>query len=154
MSEYVYYSEPQRILYRLHDSTHITQTIVGNTLVTEQPQYSSKFISLRIMQISANGLVYSNLRINQCNNFHIPNFLDFLWNSNVRKRPFPSVSPTSNYNSLFQPVFLYQRPQFLISNVNLIRLVVYCDKRDVCSLGLKEDDIGNSSCTATFSFSF
>ena len=76
--EYVYYSEPQRILYRLPDSTHITQTIAGNTLVTEQPQHSSMFTSSRIMQISANWLIYNDLHENQCNNFHIPNCLDFL----------------------------------------------------------------------------
>ena len=88
MSEHVYYSEPQWILYRLPDSTHITQTIAGNTLVTELPQYSSELVSKRKTQISANGLIYNNLHGNQCNNFHIPNSLDFLWNSNVRKRPF------------------------------------------------------------------
>ena len=86
MSEHVYYSEQQRILYRLHDSTHITQTIVGNTLVTEQPQHSSELVSKRKTQISENGLIYNDLHGNQCNNFHIPNFLDFLRNSNVRKR--------------------------------------------------------------------
>ena len=88
MSEHVYYSEPQRILYRLLDSTHITQTIVGNTLVTEQSQHSSEFVSKRKTKISANGLIYNNLHGNQCNNFHIPNILDFLWNSNGRKRTF------------------------------------------------------------------
>ena len=87
MSEHVYYSEALRILYILHDSTHITQTTVGNTLVTEQPQHSSMFASSRITQISVNGLIYNDLHGNQCNNFHIPNFLDFLRNSNVRKRP-------------------------------------------------------------------
>ena len=94
MSEHVYYSEPQRILYRLLDSTHITQTIVGNTLVTEQPQYSSKFISLRIMQISVNGLIYNDLHGNQCNNFHIPNCFDFLWDSNTRKWPWRQPTAT------------------------------------------------------------
>ena len=89
MSEHVYYSGPQRFLYRLLDSTHITRTIVGNTLVTEQPHHSSMFASSRIKQISANRLIYNDLHGNQCNNFHIPNSLDFLWNSNVRKRPFP-----------------------------------------------------------------
>jgi len=34
------------------------------------------------MQISVNGLIYNNLHGNRCNNFYIPNFLDFLWNSN------------------------------------------------------------------------
>lgn len=38
-----------------------------------------------MIQISANELIYNNLHRNQCNNFHIPNFLDFLWNSNVSK---------------------------------------------------------------------
>ena len=88
MSEHVYYPEPQRILYRLPDSTHITPTIAGNTLVTEQPQHSSIIISPRKTQISANGLIYNDLSRNQCNNFHIPNFLDFLRNSNVSKRLF------------------------------------------------------------------
>lgn len=92
MSEHVYYSEPQRILYRLLDSTHITQTIVGNTLVMEQSQHSSEFVSKRKTKISANGLIYNNLHGNQCNNFHIPNIIDFLWNSNVRKRPFTNMS--------------------------------------------------------------
>ena len=83
MSEHIYYSELQWILYRLPDSTHITQTIAGNTLVTELPQYSSELVSKRKTQISANGLIYNNLHGNQCNNFHISDILDFLWNSNV-----------------------------------------------------------------------
>lgn len=103
MSEHVYYSEPQRILYRLLDSTHITQTIVGNTLVTEQSQHSSEFVSKRKTKISANGLIYNNLHGNQCNNFHIPNILDFLWNSNSEKHPIPNFptffSPTYSDNS-------------------------------------------------------
>ena len=103
MSEHVYYSEPQRILYRLLDSTHITQTIVGNTLVTEQSQHSSEFVSKRKTKISANGLIYNNLHGNQCNNFHIPNILDFLWNSNVRKRLFPSACPTNGIVGLRIP---------------------------------------------------
>ena len=93
MSEHVYYSVRPRISYRLPDSTHITQTTAGNTLVTEQPQHSSMFASSRIKQISANGLIYNDLHGNQYNNFHIPNFLDFLWNSNIRKRPFPIGQP-------------------------------------------------------------
>lgn len=40
------------------------------------------------MQISVNGLIYNDLHGNQCNNFHISDILDFLWNSNVRKRPY------------------------------------------------------------------
>ena len=58
-------------------------------MVTEQPQHSSLITSSRIMQISANGLIYNDLHRNQRNNFHIPNFIDFLWNSNVRKRLSP-----------------------------------------------------------------
>ena len=34
----------------------------------------------------------NNLHGNQCNNFHISDILDFLWNSNVRKRPFTNMS--------------------------------------------------------------
>ena len=98
MSEHVYYSEPQWILYRLPDSTHITQTIAGNTLVTELPQYSSELVSKRKTQISANGLIYNNLHRNQCNNFHISDILDFLWNSNVRKRL--SLWPLCHTNSI------------------------------------------------------
>ena len=88
MSEHVYYSEPSEIPYRIPDFTHITQTIAGNTLVTEQPQYSSTLASPRKTQINANGLICNDLHGNQRNNFYIPNSLDFLWNSNVRKRPF------------------------------------------------------------------
>ena len=95
MSEHVYYSVPQWILYRLHYSAHITQTIAGNTLVTELPQYSSELVSKRKTQISANGLIYNDLHGNQCNNFHIPNSLDFLWNSNVRKRTFETGLTTA-----------------------------------------------------------
>ena len=47
--------------------------------------------SSRIMTISANGLIYKDLHGNQCNNFYIPNFLDFLWNSNVRKRYYSQI---------------------------------------------------------------
>ena len=47
MSEHVYYSEALKISYKILDFTYITQTIVGNTLVTEQPQYSSMPINLR-----------------------------------------------------------------------------------------------------------
>ena len=85
MSEHVYYSEPLRILYRLPDSIHITQTIAGITSVTEQPHYSSMLANSKITQISANGLIYNDLHRNQCNNFHISNFFDFLWNNNIRK---------------------------------------------------------------------
>ena len=54
-------------------------------MVTELPQYSSELVSERKTQISANGLIYNNLHGNQCNNFHISDILDFLWNSNVTK---------------------------------------------------------------------
>ena len=64
---------------------HITQTIAGNTLVTEQPQHSSMITSSRITKISANGLIYNDLHRNQCDNFHIPNILDFLWDDNSPK---------------------------------------------------------------------
>ena len=37
------------------------------------------------MIISENGLIYNDLHRNQCNNFYIPNFLDFLWNGNFWK---------------------------------------------------------------------
>lgn len=62
----------------------ITQIIAGNALVTGQPQFSSKFVSQRKTKISANRLIYNNLHRNHCNNFHIPNSLDFLWNSNIQ----------------------------------------------------------------------
>ena len=115
MSEHVYYSEPQWILYRLPDSTHITQTIAGNTLVTELPQYSSELVSKRKTQISANGLIYNNLHGNQCNNFHISDILDFLWNSNVRKRLFPLASPTNGFVGLWSPsMFIVTRPAFIV----------------------------------------
>ena len=115
MSEHVYYSEPQRILYRLLDSTHITQTIAGNTLVTELPQYSSELVSKRKTQISANGLIYNNLHGNQCNNFHIPDILDFLWNSNVRKRLFPSACPTNGIVGLRIPsMIVLTRPVHIV----------------------------------------
>lgn len=105
MSEHVYYSEPQRILYRLLDSTHITQTIAGNTLVTELPQYSSELVSKRKTQISANGLIYNNLHGNQCNNFHIPDILDFLWNSN-KKSPNRQTIRRKNFIVSFVSMFL------------------------------------------------
>ena len=95
MSEHVYYPEPQWILDRLPDSTHITQTIAGNTLVTELSQYSSELVNKRKTQISANGLIYNNLHGNRCNNFHISDILDFLWNSNVRKRPYETGLTTA-----------------------------------------------------------
>ena len=78
MSEHVYYSEASEISYKILDFTYINQTIVGNTLVTEQPQYSSMLVDLGKIQINENKLIYNDLRRNQRNNFHIPNFLDFL----------------------------------------------------------------------------
>ena len=115
MSEHVYYSDPLRILYRLPKSTHITQTIAGNTLVTELPQYSSELVNKRKTQISANGLIYNDLHGNRCDNFHIPNFLDFLWNSNVRKRPFPSTALTNGVLSLWIPsMFVLTRPALIV----------------------------------------
>ena len=77
MSEHVYYSEALKISYRIPDFTYITQTIVCNTLVTEQPQYSSMLVDLRKIQINENELIYNDLHRNQRNNFHIPNIIDF-----------------------------------------------------------------------------
>ncbi len=64
MSEHVYYSEALEISYRIPDFTYITQTIVGNTLVTEQPQYLSMLVNLRKVQINENELIYNDLHRN------------------------------------------------------------------------------------------
>ena len=65
--------------------------------------------------------------------------------------PFPS---SGHRKILFKSVLLHQLPQLAVGDAGLVGLVVDGDERDVGTIALDEDGVGDDPCTAAFALGF